>query len=82
MMRPPPESPAQRWITAAEQQLAAHNLTAPKDANAYDSVLAAWKADAGHERMGATISAVIDALGDEMVRTPAQRRRCACARVP
>ena len=67
-MRPPPESPAQRWITATEQQLAAHNLTSPKGANAYDSVLAAWQADAGHERMGATISAVVGALGDEMGR--------------
>jgi hypothetical protein len=68
MMRPPPESPAQRWITAAEQQLAARNLTAPENANAYDSVLAAWQADAGHERMGPTISAVVTALGDEMGR--------------
>ena len=68
MMRPPPESPAQRWITATEQQLAAHNLTAPKGANAYDSVRAAWQADAGHERMGATIGAVVGALGEEMGR--------------
>ena len=66
MLRPPPESPAQRWINDAEQQLASRNLTAPKDRNAVDSVLAAWRADPEHERMGATVTAVIAALGDEM----------------
>jgi tRNA A-37 threonylcarbamoyl transferase component Bud32 len=66
MLRPPPESPAQRWINDTERQLAARNLTSPKNANAYDSVLAAWRADPGHDRMGATLAAVIGALGEAM----------------
>ena len=68
MLRPPPESPAQRWINATEQQLAARALTAPKGGNAYDSVLAAWHADPAHERMGTVVPAVITALGDEMAQ--------------
>ena len=72
MMRPPPESPAQRWVTAAEQQLAARKLTTPKGDNAYDSVLAALGADAAHGRMGA-------ARRRAWSPHSATRWRCACA---
>jgi len=68
MLKPPPESPAQRWITAAEQQIASRNLTSPKGENAYDSTIAAWRADHSHARMGATVTAVIAALTHEMAR--------------
>lgn len=68
MLDPPPESPAQRWITAAEQQIASRNLTSPEGGNAYESTIAAWRADHSHGRMGATVTAVIDALTAEMAR--------------
>jgi tRNA A-37 threonylcarbamoyl transferase component Bud32 len=66
MLAPPPESPASEWIAAAQRQLGARHLTSPEGDNAYDSVLTAWNADSAHEGMGATIDAVINALGDEM----------------
>ena len=62
MLRPPPESPAEPWMLSAEQQIRARNLTAPKAGNAYDSVLAAWRADPAHARLPAAIDALIDAM--------------------
>jgi tRNA A-37 threonylcarbamoyl transferase component Bud32 len=68
MLRPLPVSAAERWIGAAEQQLRARNLTAPKDGNAYDSLLAAWKADAAHPRLPAATTALITAFAAEAER--------------
>ena len=68
MLRPLPVSPAERWLGAAEQQLRERNLTAPKDGNAYDSLLAAWKADAAHPRLPAATAALIAAFADEAER--------------
>jgi tRNA A-37 threonylcarbamoyl transferase component Bud32 len=68
MLRPLPVSAAERWISAAEQQLRERNLTAPKDGNAYDSLLAAWKADAAHPRLPAATAALITAFADEAER--------------
>ncbi len=66
MLQPPPESPAQQWVTAAEQQLASRKLTAPQGDNAYDSVLAAWDADSAHAGLPPLIVGVLGSLGDEM----------------
>jgi hypothetical protein len=68
LLRPLPESPAEHWVGAAEQQLQQHNLTAPSGNNAYDSLLAAWQADAAHPRLPAAIGGLIDAFGDEADR--------------
>lgn len=68
MLRPPPESPAQRWISAAERQLAARRLIAPADDNAVASAVEAWRADPQHERMDETLAAVMQALGEQMAR--------------
>ena len=65
MLRPLPGLSAEGLVAAAEQQLHAHNLTAPAGGNAYDSVLAAWKADPTHPRLAAVTSALFDAFGDE-----------------
>ena len=62
MLRPPPESAAEPLMRAAEQQIGALNLTAPKGGNAYDSLLAAWSADSAHARLPATVDALIDAM--------------------
>ncbi|NUS39378.1 MAG: serine/threonine protein kinase, partial [Lysobacter sp.] len=63
--RPLPQSPAEPFLAAAEEQLRTHNLTAPADHNATDSLLAAWKADPHHPRLPALTASAIDALADE-----------------
>jgi hypothetical protein len=68
LLRPLPESPAEHWVSAAEQQLQQHNLTSPSGNNAYDSLLAAWQADAAHPRLAASIGRLVDAFGDETDR--------------
>ena len=66
MLRPPPESPAQQWVTSAEKQLASRKLTTPQGDNAYDSVLAAWDADPAHAGLPPLVVGVLASLGDEM----------------
>ena len=68
LLRPLPESPAEHWVSAAEQQLQQRKLTSPSNNNAYDSLLAAWQADAAHPRLPAAIGGLIDAFGDEADR--------------
>jgi serine/threonine-protein kinase PpkA len=68
MLRPLPVSPAERLVVAAEQQLRAHNLTAPTGGNAYDSIIAASKADPSYQRVPVVATAVLGALGDEAGR--------------
>ena len=65
MLRPLPPSPAENLVASAEQQLHAHNLTAPAGGNAYDNVVAAWKADPTHPRLAGVTAALLDALGEE-----------------
>jgi serine/threonine protein kinase len=66
MLRPPPESPAQQWVTSAEKQLASRKLTTPQGDNAYDSVLAAWDSDPAHAGLPPLVVGVLASLGDEM----------------
>jgi tRNA A-37 threonylcarbamoyl transferase component Bud32 len=68
MLRPLPESHAQRWVNAAEQQLKTRNLTAPDDANATASLLAGWAADASHPRLPELTRETIDALAEQAAR--------------
>ena len=68
LLRPLPESAAERWVGAATQQLKARNLTAPADRNATASLLSGWAADASHPRLPELTAATIGALGDEAVR--------------
>ncbi|MGN6512916.1 MAG: protein kinase domain-containing protein [Lysobacteraceae bacterium] len=63
--KPLPQSPAEPFLAAAQEQLRTRNLTAPSDRNATDSLLAAWKADRHHPRLPPVTVAVIDALADE-----------------
>ena len=67
LLRPLPESPAERWLFAADSQLRAGQVTLPRGGNAYDSLLAAWHADATHPRLGATGGKVVDALAAQAV---------------
>jgi hypothetical protein len=68
MLRPLPISPAERYVIAAEQQVKSRNLTAPAGNNAYDSLLAGWKADASHQRLPTATAALFSAFGDEAER--------------
>ncbi|MCA1713789.1 MAG: protein kinase [Gammaproteobacteria bacterium] len=68
MLRAPPESAAERFVVAAEQQIRERNLTAPKGGNAYDSLIAGWQADAAHPRLPVAIGSLIDAFGNEAAR--------------
>jgi hypothetical protein len=68
MLRPLPVSPAENFLVAAERQLRAHNLTAPANGNAYDSIIAAVKADPSYQRTPVVATAVLTALGDEAGR--------------
>jgi serine/threonine-protein kinase PpkA len=68
MLRPLPESPAERYVSAAEQQLKNHALTSPAGDNAYDNVVAAWKADASHQRLPGVTVGLFGALADETER--------------
>lgn len=69
MMRPLPESPAERPLGDAERQLNEGKLTVPKGDNAYDSVLAAWRADPSYARLPLVVAAVIEVLGSEAERS-------------
>jgi serine/threonine-protein kinase PpkA len=62
MLRPAPESAAEPWVSAAERHMRARRLTSPKGDNAYDSLLAAWRADPGHARLPAAVDRLIDAM--------------------
>ena len=69
LLRPLPESPAERWLHATATQLRGGRLTTPRGGNAYDSLLAAWHADAAHPRLGAEGGKVIDALAAQAVHS-------------
>ncbi len=68
MLRAAPESTAERLITEAEAQIAAGRLTAPQGDNAYESLLAAWRANREHLRLDPTLDRLIGAMGDEAAR--------------
>lgn len=67
LLRPLPESPAERWLFALDSQLRSGQVTSPRGNNAYDSLLAAWHADAAHPRLGPAGIKVIDALSAQAV---------------
>ncbi|MCY7355728.1 MAG: protein kinase [Lysobacter sp.] len=66
MLRALPESTAEPLLAAAEQHIRARNLTAPRDANAYDSIVAAYRLDPGYGRQAPVADALIDALSTQM----------------
>ncbi len=62
MLRPLPVSPAERWVVAANQQLDQDNLTSPDGDNAYDSLVAGWKADPSNPDLASASERLIKAL--------------------
>ncbi len=67
-MRPLPESPAERWLAAAERQIAQQRWTSPRGDNAYESLLTAAQADHAHPRLAQTTEALIAVLAQQAVR--------------
>lgn len=68
LLRSAPESAAERLVLAAESDLRQGRLTAPPGDNAYDGLLAAWRADRAHLRLPPSIAALADALSNRAAR--------------
>lgn len=62
LMRPLPESAAERQVVAAETQLRQERWTTPPGDNAYESLMAAVEVDAHHPRLATTAEALVAAL--------------------
>ncbi len=68
LLRAAPTSQAERWVTRAQRQIREQHLTTPKDDNAYDSLVAAYEADAAYLGLPGAIDNLVDALADSAVR--------------
>jgi serine/threonine protein kinase len=68
ILRGAPESAAQKYITAAEQQLRSGRLTSPAGGNAYDSLMLAWRTDPSHIALPEASAKLLAALGNEADR--------------
>ncbi|MFC5568455.1 bifunctional serine/threonine-protein kinase/formylglycine-generating enzyme family protein [Lysobacter yangpyeongensis] len=64
MLKPLQDTPARKAIDTARKRIAAGQLTAPLDANAYTSVLEAWNADGTNSEVLAVAGELIDAFAD------------------
>ncbi len=65
MLRAAPESAAQPFVAAAEQQLQQRRLISPTGDNAYDSLMAGWRTDPSHPGLSVVSGRLLDTLGDE-----------------
>ena len=65
MLRAAPESAAQPFVAAAEQQLQQRRLISPPGDNAYDSLMAGWRTDPSHPGLSAVSARLLEALGNE-----------------
>jgi serine/threonine-protein kinase PpkA len=65
MLRAAPESAAQGFVAAAEQQLQQRRLISPAGDNAYDSVMTAWRTDPSHVGLATVSGRLLVALGGE-----------------
>ena len=68
MLRAAPESAAQRFVKAAQQQLQQRRLISPAGDNAYDSVMTAWRTDPSHTGLAAVNARLLSALADDSVQ--------------
>lgn len=68
LMRPLPESAGERWIADAQNQIRQQRWTTPAGDNAYDSLVAAARADPRHPRLEATAASLVAALSQQSVR--------------
>ena len=68
MARPLPQSPAERWISAAQAQIAQERWTTPKGDNAYESLMTAVQADPAHPRLPVVAGELVEALARQADR--------------
>ena len=67
MLEPLPEAPLQVALENARKQIAQRQLTAPDGANAFESVLAAWRADPANPALPPVVGELTGALTSELV---------------
>jgi len=68
LLRAAPESAAQPYVGAAQEQLQQRRLIAPSGNNAYDSVMTAWRTDPSHPSLTALTTRLVDQLCSEAAR--------------
>ncbi len=68
MARPLPQSPAERWISAAEAQIRQERWTTPRGDNAYESLMTAVQADPAHPRLPKVAAQLVAALAQQSER--------------
>lgn len=68
LLRAAPESAAQPYVGAAQEQLQQRRLIAPTGNNAYDSVMTAWRTDPSHPSLSALTTRLVDQLCSEAAR--------------
>ncbi len=68
ILRGAPESAAQKYISAAEQQLRSGRLTSPAGDNAYDSLMLAWRTDPSHIALPEASTRLLTSLGNDADR--------------
>ncbi len=68
LLRAAPESAAQAYVGAAQQQLQQRRLISPSGNNAYDSVMVAWRTDPSHPSLAELTTKLVDTLCSETLR--------------
>jgi serine/threonine-protein kinase PpkA len=68
LLRAAPESAAQPYVGAAQEQLQQRRLVSPSGNNAYDSVMVAWRTDPSHPSLSELTTRLVDTLCSETLR--------------
>ncbi|MBP6749759.1 MAG: protein kinase [Xanthomonadaceae bacterium] len=68
LLRAAPESAAQPYVGAAQEQLQQRRLISPAGNNAYESVMTAWSTDPSHPSLSPLTTRLVDQLCSEAAR--------------
>lgn len=68
LLRAAPESAAQPYVGAAQEQLQQRRLISPAGNNAYESVMTAWSTDPSHPSLATLTTRLVDQLCSEAAR--------------
>ncbi len=68
LLRAAPESAAQPYVGAAQEQLQQRRLVSPSGNNAYDSVMVAWRTDPSHPSLSELTTKLVDTICSETLR--------------
>ncbi len=69
LLRAAPRSDAERWVVLADRQIRQGRLTAPRDDNARDSLLAALRSDRAYLGLAPAIGRFLDATAEAAARS-------------